>query len=340
MRSALRALGTAFAVLAVIATAGVAVTRMAPSPAATSAADAEALAALENATRETEASDAAAGGDTLVPAGCTTVTITPPTSGDHYQGDLCVPEGEHRDVAIVLVHGGGGFGGSRTDMGGWAQVYQYAGYVTISVDYLVFGETTRSPVYPEPEQDVKAAVQYVRDHARALRVDVDRIVVHGSSAGARLGGQLYVSGDDPYYYGAEMWPVTPDHINGFIGFYGYYSGLAADEERYYGGRESSPDLEVRERWKKADSVLNADGARGPSLLVHGEADGVIPVGQTERFAAALDAAGKDVSSEIVPASDHGFDVVDGGALTDAGREVARTVLDWLETHFPQDPRSR
>ena len=336
MRSAMRVLGSVVAVVLVLATAGVAMARLSPTPGGTSAADAEALAALEDpgtGAASTSAIDPA-------PAGCTTITITPPTSGDHYQGDLCVPEGDHRDVAVVLVHGGGGFGGSRSDMGGWAQVYQYAGYVTLSVDYLIFGQTTRSPVYPEPEQDVKAAVQYVRDHADELGVDIDRIVVHGSSAGSRLGGQLYVSGDDPYYYGAEMWPTTPDHINGFIGFYGYYSGLSADEERYYGGARSSSDADVRERWKKADSVLNADGAHGPALLIHGEDDGVIPIGQSERFADALEAAGKDVTTKFLPGADHGFDVVDGGALTEEGRDIARTVLDWLDFHFPQGAPSR
>jgi acetyl esterase/lipase len=338
MRSAMRVLGSVVAVIAVVATAGVAMARLSPTPSGTSAADAQALNELEDVGAGGEAAITPGTGPT--PAGCTTVTITPPTSGDHYQGDLCVPEGDHRDVAIVLVHGGGGFGGSRSDMGGWAQVYQYAGYVTISVDYLIFGQTTRSPVYPEPEQDVKAAVQYVRDHADELGVDLDRIVVHGSSAGSRLGGQLYVSGDDPYYYGAEMWPTTPSHINGFIGFYGYYTGMSADEERYYGGDRSRTDADVRERWEKADSVANAGGANGPALLIHGEEDEVIPVGQTQGFAEALGAAGKDVTTKIVPGADHGFDVVDGGALTEAGREIARTVLDWLDWQFPQGRPSR
>ena len=338
MRRVLRALGTVVAVAALLATAGVAVARLSPAPSGSSGIDAAALEAADDVAASSGGPDEPAEG-TLAP-GCTTVITTPPTSSDQRLGDLCIPEGPHRDVAVVLVHGGGGFGGSRSDMSGWAQVYQYNGYVTLSIDYLIFGETTRSPVYPEPEQDVKAAVQWVRDHAAELGVDLDRIVVHGSSAGSRLGGQVYVSGDDPFYYGAEMWPRTPDHINGFIGFYGYYTGLSADEERYYGGPESSPDPEVRERWKKANSVINAEGAHGPALLIHGEEDGVIPVGQTERFAAALDQAGEVVATKVLPGLDHGFDVVDGGALTDEGRAIARTVLDWLDYHFPQGAPSR
>ena len=337
MRRAMRALATVVAVVALLATAGVAMAHLSPTPGGGTEADAAALEALDGDTTSSTVGPVAAD---AIPPGCTTVIVTPPTSPDHREADLCVPEGPHRDVAVILVHGGGGFGGSRSDMGGWAQVYNYNGYVTLSVDYLVFGQTTRSPVYPEPEQDVKASVQWVRDHADELGVELDRIVVHGSSAGSRLGGQVYVSGDDPYYYGAEMWPTTPDHINGFIGFYGYYTGLSADEERYYGGVEPSPAPDVRERWKKANSVINAEGAHGPALLVHGEEDGVIPVGQTERFAAALEQAGQDVSTKILPGRDHGFDVVDGGALTDDGRAVARTVLDWLDYHFPQGAPSR
>ncbi|MCB1017995.1 MAG: alpha/beta hydrolase [Acidimicrobiales bacterium] len=334
MRSVLRVLGTVSAVVVLVATAGVTAGWISPDADPVDGADAADLAALENRASSTERADDA------LPAGCTTVAVTPPTSADERLGDLCVPEGAHRDVAVILVHGGGGFGGTRGDMSGWAEVYQFAGYVTLSVDYLIFGETTRSPVYPEPEQDVKAAVQWVRDHAGELRVDLDRIVVHGSSAGSRLGGQVYVSGDDPYYYGSEMWPTTPDHVNGFIGFYGYYTGLSADEERYYGGARSSPDPDVQERWKKANTVVNADGAHGPALLIHGELDGVIPVGQTERFADALERAGKDVTTKVVPGADHGFDVVDGGALTDDGRAIARTVLDWLDWQFPQGRPSR
>lgn len=269
-----------------------------------------------------------------LPEGCRTITVTPPSASDEYQGDLCLPVGLARDTAIVLVHGGGGYGGERSDMRPWAEVYRDAGYITLSVDYLIFDETTRSPVYPEPEQDVKAAVQYLRGHADDLGLTINQIVVHGSSAGARLGGQLYVTGDDPYYYDGEMWPSIPDHIDGFIGFYGYYSGMSADEERYYGGTEDSADPLVRGRWQRADSTANADGATSPALLIHGADDGVIDVEQTEEFAAALDAAGADVTTRILPGTDHAFDFDfdNPGHLTPEGEQMATVVLDWLDHH--------
>ncbi len=267
-----------------------------------------------------------------LPEGCETVVVTPPSASDQFEGDLCQPEALPRDTAIVLVHGGGGYGGGRSDMRAWAQVYRDAGYVTLSTDYLIFDETTDSPVYPEPEQDVKAAVQWLRSHAAEQGLTVNQIVVHGISAGARLGGQLEVTPDDPYYQDTELWPETSDAIDGFIGFYGYYSGLQFDEERYYGGPEDSSDQLVRGRWQRADSIANADGAVSPTLLVHGRQDGLVDVEQSERFAAALEDAGVDVTAEILPDAGHAFDLARDGSLSPAGEALVPDVLDWLNQH--------
>ncbi len=267
-----------------------------------------------------------------LPGGCETVVVSPPDAADQYQGDLCLPEGFVNDTAIVLVHGGGGFGGERSDMRAWAEVYRDAGYATLSTDYLIFDDTTRSPVYPEPEQDVKAAVQWLRGQGADHGVAADHIVVHGISAGARLGGQLEVTPDDPYYQDTELWPGASDAIDGFIGFYGYYSGLQFDEERYYGGPEDSPDQLVQGRWQRADSTEMVAGAVAPVLLVHGADDGLVAAEQSERFTAALEAAGVDVTTRILPGEGHAFDLDEDGSLSSTGEALAPDVLTWLRDH--------
>jgi acetyl esterase/lipase len=268
-----------------------------------------------------------------LPEGCETVTYTPPDATEALQGDLCRPEGAAaRDTAVVLVHGGGGYGGERSDMRAWSEVYRHAGYATLSIDYLIFDETTRSPVYPEPEQDVKAAVQWLRSQAAPLGVQAEQIVVHGISAGARLGGQLEVTPDDPYYQDTQLWPEVSDAIDGFVGFYGYYSGMQFDEERYYGGPEDSTDPLVVGRWERADSIAIAAGAAAPTLLVHGAQDGLVHVDQTERFAAALEDAGVDVTTEIRAEEGHAFDLDEDGSLSAAGESLAPIVTDWVEQH--------
>ncbi|HMQ25595.1 MAG TPA: alpha/beta hydrolase [Acidimicrobiales bacterium] len=265
-----------------------------------------------------------------LPSGCETVVVSPPGAAEEFLGDLCVPDGTVRDTTIVLVHGGGGFGGERSDLRAWSEAYREAGYPTLSTDYLIFDETTRSPVYPEPEQDVKAAVQWVRANGAEHGVPSERVVVHGISAGARLGGQLEVTPDDPYYQDTELWPGTSDAIDGFIGFYGYYSGLQFDEERYYGGPEDSPDALVRGRWERADSVAMAQGAVAPVLLVHGDEDGLVAVEQTERFGAALEANGVDVTVRVLPGEGHAFDLEDDGSLSPTGEALVPEILTWLD----------
>jgi acetyl esterase/lipase len=255
--------------------------------------------------------------------------VTPPRSRE-VLGDLRVPALHHR-TAIVLVHGGGGFLGDRGEVHAWQDFYARSGYITLSADYFIFNDDTPPPVYPQPESDVKAAVQYVRRNADELAVDPERIVVQGFSAGARIGGQLLVGPDDPALAGPTRWPSPTDRIAGLIGFYGYYSGYQFQPDRYYGGRAGSRDPEVRARWDAANSDARAATATGPVLLFHGDID-PMPLNQSTGFVDALRAAGHDADLEVVPGANHGFDIKNG-KLTPVGRLSGHRVLRWLDEHF-------
>jgi acetyl esterase/lipase len=242
-----------------------------------------------------------------------------------------VPLLRHR-TAVVLVHGGGGFLGDRSEMRAWQEVYARSGYLTLAADYFIFNDDTPPPVYPQPESDVKAAVQYLRLHADELGIDPQRIVVHGFSAGARIGAQLLVGPDDPALSGPTRWPRPTDRIAGLIGFYGYYSGFQFQPDRYYGGRANSRDPAVRGRWEAANSDARAAAATGPVLLFHGDID-PMPVSQSTGFVDALRSAGQEADLVVIPGANHGFDLQDG-KLTPEGRISAERVLRWLDQHFP------
>jgi acetyl esterase/lipase len=262
-----------------------------------------------------------------------TVVYSPPGAPAR-RGDLLVPD-EHESTAIVLIHGGRGTRGSRRNVRAWADEYAQAGYLTFSIDYLLFKDTTPSPVFPDPERDVKAAVQYLRQHADELGIDPDRIVVQGFSAGARLGAEAYTSAGDPYFAGEGLYDDgTSDVVNGFIGFYGPYDGKQAEAEQYYGGPPDSDDPEVQERYARSDSVAHAADAEGPALLFQGDADQLVPVTQASAFADALDAAGKDATLVVVPGAEHGFDR-EGRQLTPEGEQALADILDWLAENFPE-----
>jgi len=270
-----------------------------------------------------------------VPGGrCGVVTYTPPTATEAHDADLCRPGGATARGAVVLVHGGGGYSGDRSTMREWAGWYRAEGFVTLSIDYTLLGDGSREPVYPRPERDMKAAIQWTRLQADALGIDPQRILVHGSSAGARLAAQAYVTTGDDWFTGRDVWAGVADDVAGFIGFYGYYDGDTLEAERYYGGLPDDRDRDVRERWEHADSVAQAADATGPALLFHGDVDGLINIAQTERFGAALAEAGVDVTAFIVTDGDHAFDGRFGDLTTDTGEDAADEISRWLQDRFP------
>jgi acetyl esterase/lipase len=223
-------------------------------------------------------------------------------------------------------------------MKAWAERYGRDGYVTFAIDYYLFtpGQSP-SPVFPKPEREVKAAIQYLRHNATLLGISPNRILVHGTSAGARLSSVVFVTPDDPYFTGSERWQGISDRANGFIGFYGSYTGaLSSNGDYYYGGSKDSADPAVQERWAKADAISQVAKASGPTIAFHGDLDRRAPYRQTVRFAEALRAAGKNVTYTIVPGADHSFDRTRDRArkLTPDGERAAQQIVVWLKQYFP------
>lgn len=103
--------------------------------------------------------------------------------------DLYEPAGDasrHRPV-VIMVHGGGFCGGSRTSGRIVAQAEHMAarGWVTASISYrFTTEECDDLPSLVAATRDARAAVRWFRANADDLRVDPSRISMLGYSAGA------------------------------------------------------------------------------------------------------------------------------------------------------------
>jgi acetyl esterase len=98
--------------------------------------------------------------------------------------DAYLQKGEETRPAVIVVHGGGWTSGSRiARVGQLLEMLTTAGFSWFSIDYRL------APEHPFPAalDDLRAAFAFVRDHARELRVDPDRIAILGEDAGAQLG---------------------------------------------------------------------------------------------------------------------------------------------------------
>jgi acetyl esterase/lipase len=273
----------------------------------------------------------------VAPGTCKIVVYTPPTAREAQRGELCRPATDQRNVVVMVLHGGSGVSGSFEGMRSWANRLTAEGYVTFLPEYQLFTPGTSSPIFPAPEENVKAAVQYLRGTARAIGVSRSRIVVQGMSAGARLGAVAYTTPDDEWFAGRELWPEIPDVVNGFIGFYHTYDGSMQYSSQYYGGPDDSRSEDVRERWDRADAITNAAQAEGPALFITGSRDWSLIVEHQEEFADSLRHADLDAETVVITGGNHGFDTGTATRLSRLGEEAASEVLRWLNEMFPQDP---
>jgi acetyl esterase/lipase len=99
--------------------------------------------------------------------------------------DLYLPRKRANDKplpVVVYIHGGGWSGGSRAG-GGMAAGFAASGnYAGISVGYRLSGEVK----WPAQIHDCKAAIRWIRGHAKEYNLDPDHIGVTGTSAGGHL----------------------------------------------------------------------------------------------------------------------------------------------------------
>ncbi|GAB97437.1 acetyl esterase/lipase [Kineosphaera limosa] len=222
---------------------------------------------------------------------------------------------------VVFVHGGGWAAGDKSDinneeiqMNQLRDVLLQNGYAIASVNYRVVPNGT----FPEPVQDISAAVRFLKSHANQYWLDPDRFVMMGDSAGGHLATMTGVSSDDKELQGDIGITDTDTKVKAIVGYYGLYDLTKRTEDQQNGpcqrarpGAESShgrligadPDSPEGEPIAaKASPVTYVNANTPPVLMFHGSQDCTTPPPQAERFKAALEAAGVPVELTIIDAA--------------------------------------
>lgn len=194
---------------------------------------------------------------------------------DRQRLDLYRPEaGPERPATIVFFYGGSWREGERADYRFVGHALATAGYRVAIPDYRLYPEVT----FPAFIEDGAAAVAEVR---RRLPGPV---VLSGYSAGAHLAVMLAL---DQRFLAAQG--VDADRtVAAAVGVAGLYDFLPIPE-KWAAALEVDGDQEPSQpiRYVRPDAP--------PLLLVHGEVDWTVAVVNARRLAAAVAAAGGDVS---------------------------------------------
>ncbi len=190
---------------------------------------------------------------------------------------------------------------------------------------------------PEIEQDIHRAVRFVRHNAARFEINPDKLGITGASAGGHLsltmatqGGPGNADAKDPVDRESSavqavacFFPPT-DFLNwGKPGEDGVGYGPTAQFKPAFGPRSDTP--EGREVLGKEISPINYVTPRmPPTLVIHGDADKLVPIYQAEIFKKRCEEMGAPFKLIVREGKDHGW------------KEMAddmKIFADWFDEHL-------
>lgn len=225
--------------------------------------------------------------------------------------DVHVPDGDGPFPTIVAIHGGGFHAGSKRDYSRHAEHFIDKGIAFVPINYRYAPPTT----HPGQVEDVHCALAWVHENADRYRLDPSHIVVLGASAGGYLTGMLATSDDRDRYLTDCPHDLPAEPLAGAVPMYGFFDFSDLDNDQPPGLMGSASRLGGRPYDELAPGVLSRmspmeqiDGSEPPILTIHGTLDRAVPSVMSERFVAALQAAGVDAELLLVEGP-HAFDFV-------------------------------
>jgi len=241
------------------------------------------------------------------------------------KADLYLPQRADEIVspAIVLIHGGGWFGGDKAKKreASIAEFLAQNGFVAMSINYQL--STKDSPSWPRNLYDCKTAVRFLRKNASLYRIDPQKIALVGFSAGAHLAALTALTADNRDLAPQDQYSQIPSDVQAVVCFYGIYDLSILEKKdsvRQMLGKSEQQDPNL---WSLASPTFHISRNAPPFLLVHGSADEVVSIKQSSLMHSSLLRAGVDSVFLPIEKSPHSFD------LHPPNHDLTKVLLTWL-----------
>jgi acetyl esterase/lipase len=265
--------------------------------------------------------------------------------------DVFQPSGaaQPNGAAVVLVVSGGFFSAHTAIAPAFFTPLLARGYTVFAV---VHGSQPRYTV-PEIIPDIHRAVRYVRHHAADHGIDPDRIGITGASAGGHLSLMLATSGEagdekavDPVDRESSrvqavacFFPPT-DFLN--YGTPGRELIRAIDHGPPFRAAFDYRELDVATRlWvpvtdaeklraiaRQISPITHVTPDDPPTLIVHGDADALVPIQQSQTMVDRLKQAGVEAKLVTRPGAGHGWITIS---------KDLEQFADWFDVHLKTRP---
>jgi acetyl esterase/lipase len=237
-------------------------------------------------------------------------------NGKSLQIDMYVPRHVVKPAPLlVFIHGGAWAHGKRSDYLTYLIPFAQQGYITATVSYRLIDDG----IYPACAEDIRDAVQWFFQNGEKYGYDPDRIALIGGSAG----GHLSLLGAYGWHPASEKQDsvVAPRHkIKAVVDIYGPfdlttpYSRTHRLVTRLIGhSYDEKPEL-----YREASPMQYLDKADPATLILHGTADNLVPVSQSDTLKVWLDKLGIPNVYCRVPGWPHTMDL--GQRVNDYSRK--------------------
>lgn len=207
------------------------------------------------------------------------------------------------------------------------------GYTVFAV---VHGSQPRF-IIPEIEEDIHRAVRFVRHNASRWGIDPDKFGVSGGSAGGHLSLTMGTQGRPGKPDAKDAIDRESSAVQAVACFYPptdflNWSKPAEDWMDFEPTRQFEPAFgpkgmprEARQALgKKISPIIFVTASMPPTLVIHGDADKLVPLYQSQIFEQKCKEVGAPFKLIVKPGADHGW--------PDIEKDVA-VFADWFDEHL-------
>lgn len=216
--------------------------------------------------------------------------------------DIFVPKGSSNGLAIVDVVSGAWYSdrGKIRDhtLAGMYDIHCQRGYTVFAVRP---GSRTRYTA-AEMDRHVKTGIRWVKSHAADHGIDPDRLGLTGASAGGHLATLASLTPEDASPNAKDPLQRHSTRVRAVgvffppTDFLDWKDGQRGDLKilgplLFVGGAEGRADDEIVAQAKSISPFHRVTRTDVPYLLIHGDADPVVPLRHSEKLRDAINAAG-------------------------------------------------
>jgi acetyl esterase/lipase len=223
---------------------------------------------------------------------------------------------------VIVIHGGGWVQGEKEGMlETYCLPFLRHGFVVANVEYRL----AKSAPAPAAVSDVLQAAQWFHDHAAQYKVDPNRILATGGSAGGHLALMVGMTPGSANL-GAHLGPAVK--IAGVIDFFGITDAadqLAGPNARDYAVQWIPEQPNRMELARQMSPMTYVRKGLPPILALHGDADPTVPYEQSVNLTKSIKSAGGDAELITVPGGKHGF-------TPQEMDELWPQIFKWLKKH--------